>query len=252
MKFLLTCFGMLIIQTSFAQITSPKPQAPAVEIIDIPDTTPPRKNSIYTFYLGAGRNNSFRRLTSNDYPYGKALGYRADEEHLKVWSYEAGIRTKLSEHLQLDAGLSLARSGEKYKSVPTDPSNDSAYAYENRYAFVSIPIQIYGTIGDDFKLYGGGGFETGIVAAYNKELTLTDSIGNSTTTKTNTPEALAGIILSARLSGGIQWKWNKNFGLYVNYTYQFGLTSTYAKQDPYKHYIHAGGVRFGMYFNLPE
>lgn len=255
MRFLLSLAGIFTFSISFAQITGPtKTKTEATVDVDKPDTVKVvRNNSNLMFYLGAGRNNSFRVLESNDEPFGKPLGYRADEKHLKIWSFESGIRANLNKHMQFDGGLSLERFGETYTSTPVPSvSGDSTYSYNNRYSYISIPLQLYGTIGTDFKLYGGGGIQPGIVAKYNQELTIKDSLGNSTTTTTNSLEKLSGLTLNARVSAGFQWKWSQSAGMYIDYTYQFGLTSTYTTQDPYKHYIRAGSVRFGMYFIIPE
>lgn len=255
MKSILSFLGIFSFSLSFAQITGPvKPTHPVTVDSDKPDTVKAvRNNSDFMFYMGAGRNNSYRVLETNDAPFGKPLGYRADEKHLKIWAYEVGLRANLNPHMQFDGGLSLERFGETYTSVAVpEVSGDSTYSYNNHYSYIAIPLQLYGTIGTDFKLYGGGGIQPGIVAKYNQELTITDSLGNATTTKVNSLEKLSGLTLNARVSGGFQWKWSSNSGMYVDYTYQFGLTSTYTTQDAYKHYIRAGSVRFGLYFIIPE
>lgn len=239
---LFTCIGA----HAFGQITTTETRAKTDSVKAFASENPTH------YYLGAGRNNSFRVLEPNDAPYGRPLGYREDEERLKIWSYELGLRTSLNKYLQFDGGVALERFGEKYASVPQIETGDSAYAYTTRYNYISLPLQLYGTVGQDFKLYAGGGLVPGIVGAYSKEITVTDSIGNSSTETINQPEKLASFLLSARVSTGLQWKWNKYAGVYVNYTYQFGLSSTLGPQDPYKHYLRSGSVRFGLTFIIPE
>lgn len=203
-----------------------------------------------SYYLGAGRNNSFRLLQENDEPYGKPLGNRANETHLKIWSYELGIREQLNNFLQLDGGIAMERFGEQYSATGSTELGDSTFSYKSMYSYISLPIQLYGTLGDDFKLYGGAGISPGIVSSFNQEVTRIDSLGGTSTVTTNKPERLNSFLLNSRFSAGLQWKWNKNVGIYLDYTYVLGLTSTYSKQDPYKHFTRYGGVRFGLIFQL--
>lgn len=248
MKVLLTAALTLVILQASAQISTTKP---TVEI-EKPDSIIVKNASNTSLYLGAGRSTTFRKLVSNDAPYGKPLGYREDETEIKVWSFELGLRNQINSYLQFDGGLSLERFGETYTSTPQAQTGDSTYSYINHYSYVSVPLQLYGTIGTDFKLYGGLGLQPGIVGGFNREITITDSIGNATTEEINQPDQLNGFILNARFSAGLQWKWSKYAGVYVNYVYQLGLTSTFEKQDPYKHYPRSGGVRFGIYYVIPE
>jgi len=215
-----------------------------------PSTTASKSTSNTSYYLGAGRNNSFRVLQENDEPYGRPLGNRENETKLKIWSYEIGMRSQLNNYLQLDGGVAIERFGEQYSATGPTELGDSTFSYTSKYAFISLPIQLYGTLGDDFKLYGGGGISPGIVSAFNQEITRLDSLGSTKTTTSNKPEKLNSFILSARLSAGLQWKWNKNLGIYMNYTYLFGLTSTYNKQNPYEHYARYGCLRFGITFEM--
>lgn len=231
-----------------AQIVTKKTNLPKDSIVKTESSTP---SSTTSYYLGAGRNNSFRELQENDAPYGRPLGNRANETKLKVWSYEIGIRAQLNKHLQIDGGLALERFGEQYSATGSTELGDSTFSYQSKYTFISIPIQLYGTVGDDFKLYAGGGISPGIVSQFNREVTQLDSLGGTTVTTSNQPEKLNSFLLNARLSGGLQWKWNPNVGIYMNYTYILGLTSTYGKQDPFKHYARYGCLRFGITFNLP-
>ncbi len=245
--FLTSLFALALLQAS-AQITTGKPTID----IEKPDSVILKTPSSTSLYLGAGSNNSFRKLVPNDEPYGKPLGYRENETNIKIWSFELGLRNQINSYLQFDGGLSLERFGETYTSTPQAQTGDSTYSYINHYSYISIPLQLYGTIGTDFKLYGGAGLQPGIVGGFNREITITDSIGNAKTEEINQPDQLSGFILNARFSAGLQWKWSKYAGVYVNYTYQLGLTSTLEKQDPYKHYPRTGGIRFGLYFVIPE
>ncbi len=244
-----TTLVLLICTVSFAgfsQIKTVEPKEVKRDSIKVK----PSNNDKPSYYIGAGRNNSFRELMENDAPYGRPLGNRANETKLNVWSYEVGIRSQLNKYLQIDGGLALERFGEQYSATGPTELGDSTYSYQSKYTFISLPIQLYGTVGESFKLYGGGGISPGIVSRFNKEITRLDSLGGTTITETNQPEKLNSFILSARLSGGLQWKWNRNAGIYLNYTYFLGLNSTYGRQDQYKHYARYGCLRFGLIFQL--
>jgi len=204
------------------------------------------------FYFGMGRNNSFRTLETNDAPFGKPIGYRADEQHIKIWAYEAGIRKTVNKHLIVDGGIGIERFGESYASEKQAETGDSTYSYTNHYSYVTLPFQCYGYVGNDFKFFAGAGLQPGLVGKYVKTTTITDSIGNSTTTEVNKPEQLSSFLLNARMSSGIIWNWSKSMSVYVLYTYQIGLTSTYEPQQAYRHYMRAGSVRFGLSFTIPE
>lgn len=247
MKYLLTLFVIGSSISGFSQIVT-KTNIPKDSISKTKDPNGPKSTTSY--YLGTGRNNSFRLLKENDEPYGKPLGNRANETHLKIWSYELGIREQLNNYLQLDGGIALERFGEQYSATGATELGDSTFSYKSMYSFISVPIQLYGTVGDDFKLYGGAGISPGIVSSFNQEVTRIDSLGSTNTVTTNKPERLNSFLFSTRLSAGLQWKWNKNLGIYMNYTYFVGLTSTYNKQDPYKHYARYGCLRFGLMFQI--
>lgn len=234
-------FSVFVASQTFAQVTIDKPK-------------PEPKSSVGSteIYIGAGRNNAFRTLETNDAPFGKPLGYRADEQSIKIWAYEAGFRRTVNQHLIVDGGLGIERFGESYASEKQAETGDSTYSYTNHYSYVTMPIQCYGYIGEDFKLFLGAGLQPGLVGKFVKNTTITDSIGNSITTEVNKPEQLSSFLLNARMSSGITWSWSKSMSVYLLYTYQIGLTSTYEPQQAYKHYMRAGSVRFGVAFTIPE
>lgn len=239
MKYSLVIIVGLIATSCFCQIETPK-KKPA-----------PAENSTTSYYLGAGRNNSFRLLETNAEPFGKPLGNRENETKLKLWSYEVGMRSQIKKHIQLDGGVAFERFGEQYSSTGTVESGaDTSFSYKTRYSYISVPLQVYGTVGEEFKLYAGGGIVPGISYAYKQELTRVDSLGSSNTVKTNNPEKLNSFLLSARVSAGLQWQWTGKLGIYMNYTYLFGLNSTYNDQNAYKHYARYGCLRFGLTFTM--
>lgn len=239
MKYSLTLILGFITFSSLAQIETPKKK---------PTNT---TSSTTSYYLGMGRNNSFRVLESNDAPFGKPLGTRENESKLKIWSYEIGMRNQINKYFQLDGGVAFERFGEQYSSTGTvDSGADTTFSYNNRYSYISVPLQAYGTVGEEFKLYAGGGIMPGISYAYKQEQTRVDSLGGSNTVTTNSPEKLSSFLLSARVSTGLQWQWNSKLGIYMNYTYMFGLNSTYNDQNAYKHYARYGCLRFGLTFNM--
>ncbi len=234
-------FSVFLAVQGFAQVTIDKPKP------EVQSTVGQTQ-----LYIGAGRNNSFRTLETNDAPFGKPIGYRADEKAIKIWAYEAGMRKTVNKHLILDGGLGIERFGESYASEKQVETGDSTYSYTNHYSYITLPIQCYGYVGDDFKVFLGGGLQPGLVGKYVKTTTITDSVGNAITTEVNKPEQLSSFLLNARMSSGVIWTWSKSMSVYVLYTYQIGLTSTYEPQQPYRHYMRAGSVRFGLSFTIPE
>jgi hypothetical protein len=207
-------------------------------------------NSSTMFYLGAGLNHSFRNLQSNKTPFGEPLGQRANEESIDVWTFHLGYRQTLSKHCQIDAGLNFDKFGEMYRFQ--DPLSDSAFTYTNRYAFIGLPIQFNLTFGQRLVFSLGGGIQPMLATSYKTEQEITDANKNVTTNSYSSLTALNGFGCNLLISAGINYRCNKNIGVYLQPTYSHGLINTFEKQAAYKHYTRGNNFKFGLIFFLKD
>lgn len=237
-----------------AQISSGKTEDPKKEEakIETPKVkrVPTEGTDELVLFGGGAYAKTFRELKENVSPYGDPLGERINESGLGAFSFQFGMRNRINHSLSYEAGLSFDKYGEEYSYKATE--DDSAFSYTNKYAFVSIPIQLFYTYGKDFRFFIGGGIQPMLATKFTYEQTVTDSLGNQTSSKVQSTEQMAGVSLNFIASAGIQWRFSKVMSLYFVPMYAYGLTNTYSKQEPYKHYVRGLHYRFGITLHIPN
>lgn len=187
-----------------------------------------------------------RKLIENDAPFGDTLGNRSNEESLNRWSYGVGVRSRLNEHLSWEGGISLLRNGESYLYEAAD----TMYSYNTTYMYIGMPIKVTFTYGHNFRLYAGAGILPQLFIQYRQDqewLTTLDYREKNTIVTNNGYNSFA---FSLVFNAGFQFDITKNMAMFVMPEYRHQLTSSYEKQDDYKHYGRAIGVNLGLTYKL--
>lgn len=219
--------------------------AQTVEISEKSSVALPFVSSIY---FGAAPTTAFRQLDSANTVFGESLGYRADEEKFKTWSFNGGFRTPINKYLTLDIGFNFNQSGEKYSF--DDPDSDSTYSYRNRYRDFGMPIQVYASYGSTFRWFIGGGIQPHMAISLNQKVDYKQENGSPFESEQNSTEILNSLSFSAQFSAGFQWRWNKSVSVYFAPSYVFGLTNQYAKQEAFIYKRRVLEWKFGLCYNI--
>jgi len=204
----------------------------------------------FVFYLGAGRVYANRTLESNKAPFGAPLGIRADETGLKSWSYQVGVRNRVSKFVSYDAGFALDRFGESYEY--DDPNSDSTFSYTSRYSYYAMPIQVFFTYGKDLRIFAGGGIQPQLLAGYRQERKWNTTLGSAQEETLKGKDGFNGFGMGLIASAGFQWRLNKNTSLYVLPSWVWNLSSTYDDQSDYIHKSHSFNLKFGITVHLKQ
>lgn len=199
------------------------------------------------FFL-ANWSSTSRKLLENEAPFGDTLGNRANEGNLNRWSYGVGIRSRLNEYLSWEGGISLLRNGESYLYEATD----TMYSYNTTYMYIGMPIKVMFTYGGNFRLYAGAGVIPAIFVQYrqDQEWLTTLDYREKNTFKTN--NGYNSFAFSLVFNAGFQFDITQNMALFVMPEYRYQLTSSYEKQDDFKHYGRALGLNLGLTYKLKE
>ncbi len=199
-----------------------------------------------SIYFNANWSYTTRRLTENDGYFGKPLGERANETPSNNWSFGLGFRTELHKNVLLEAGLALVQNGEKYSFEDTD----TLFAYQTTYSYISIPVKVLYTYGDDIKLLAGVGITPQMFMRYKQEQNWTTSGGANESETVKSTIGFNNFVLSATLSLGVQFRMGDRWGLQVVPEYRVQLNSSNSKKDAYKHYASAIGGNIGLVFDF--
>lgn len=186
------------------------------------------------------------KLIENDAPFGDSLGNRANEDKLNRWSYGIGIRSRLNDYLSWEGGISLLRNGESYLYETAD----SMYSYNTTYMYVGMPIKVMFTYGQKFRLYAGAGILPQLFIQFrqDQEWLTTLDYREKNTVKTN--NGYNSFVFSLVFNAGFQFDITDNMALFVIPEYRHQLTSSYEKQDDYKHFGRALGLNLGLTYKL--
>lgn len=240
---MLILIGMtLLFQNGWSQIEiseETQEEEPKVVSVDM------RDNEVF---LLANWSSTNRKLIENDAPFGDTLGYRADETKLNRWSYGLGIRSRLNEYLSWEGGISLLRNGETYRFEDTD----TVYTYTTSYMYIGMPFKVLFTYGRRFRFYAGAGMIPQVFLQYRQEqgwLTSTGYGGENTVVTNN---GYNTFVLSMVFNAGLQADLTKNMAVFIMPEYRHQLTSSYEKQDDYKHFSRALGLNMGLTYKLAE
>jgi hypothetical protein len=236
-----------------AQISSgKKEEKPVVEEKkpEEPRRVPDLGLNEFCFYLGAGRVYANRTLESNKSPFGAPLGTRADETGLKTWSFQAGVRNRVSTYFSYDVGFAFDRAGESYDF--DDPESDSMFSYTSRYSYFAMPIQGLFTYGKDFRFFVGGGLQPQLIAGYRQEQEWKTTLGSSQNATVKGTEGFNEFGMGVLATCGVQWRWTKYTSIYVVPAWMWSLTSTFDDQADYIHKARTFNLKFGFVFHLKQ
>ena len=134
-----------------------------------------KENYPTRFYFESQRMLMFRSLSPNEDFLNVPLQERANEQALGLWSQQLGICMGLGKHLYLDGGVAWMQNGEAYEFK--DLLSDSTYNYQTRYRYLSMPLQLKLTFGNQIKLYGGIGLIPSLYQNYRQDIQWTNALG---------------------------------------------------------------------------
>ncbi|MEN9999894.1 MAG: hypothetical protein RI922_2884 [Bacteroidota bacterium] len=203
----------------------------------------PSGTSLYFITNWSATNRS---LTVNGDLFGDSLGERAKETGLNTWSFGLGFQNQLSKHLLWDGGISFLSNGESYSFVATD----TAYSYQTSYSYISMPVRLNYTVGNDFKFYAGAGLIPQMFMGYKQERQWTRADNSDETETIKAKNGYNSFVISAVMNVGMMVNFNNGWSLLVSPEARFQLNSSYMDQDAYIHKGRAYGVTFGLVRHL--
>lgn len=251
-KFGLVVMACLFLTSSYAQIGTGKVEEPkkdtakTVRVKRVP--TDGMDETVY--FAGMNINQSFRKLEENVAPYGDPLAYRVDEVPLLRTGFHLGMRNRFHSLVTYEVALSWDKFGETYNYQAEE--DDSSFTYTNTYSYISLPVQVYLTHGKDLRYFVGGGIQPMLAMKYAYEEKYTDSLGGQFESTIKSADRMSGLTVNLLVSAGVQWRFSKLFSLYAIPSYVYGLTSTFGKEESYKHYIRAWNFRCGLTLHIPN
>lgn len=204
----------------------------------------------FCFYVGAGRVFANRQLSENKAPYGEPLGFRADEAGLKAWSFQIGMRNRVSSFLSYDLGVAFDRMGESY--LYEAPDSDSTFSYKTRYSYFSVPAQVLFTYGKDLRFFIGGGLQPQLFAGYRQEQEWTTETQAKDDKEITSAKGLNTFALGILASAGVQFRLGNKSSLYILPSMLWNVTSTYDSQAEYIHKGVSFNLKFGLAFHIPQ
>lgn len=240
MRTLLSVAMIFWVSMSLAQIEISE------ETQEVEDVILPLDTRYTEAYFYAGWASTSRKLVENDAPFGDTLGNRVFEGKLNRWSYGVGFRSRLNNYLSWEGGISLLRNGESYLYEAAD----TMYSYNTTYMYIGMPVKVMFTYGQQFRVYAGGGILPQMFVQYRQDqewLTTLDYREKNTVTTNN---GYNSFVFSLVFNAGVQIDITKNMALYVMPEFRYQLTSSYEKQDDFKHYGRALGLNLGLTYKL--
>ena len=195
-------------------------------------------------YANWSRTN--RVLTVNEGLFADTLGERSNELGLDIWSFGVGFRSQITNHLTWQGGIALTRNGETYDFQGTD----TAFSYQTRYTYVTMPIKLFYTYGNRYKVYAGGGVIPQMFYAYrqDQQWTTTKNATDEETIKAR--NGYNSFVMSFAFNVGFQMYTKKNMSIFVEPEYRYQFINSYEKTDGLRHYGRAFGVNLGLTYTL--
>lgn len=195
-------------------------------------------------------NGSFttRKLVPNEGFFGDSLGERANETGLGTLSYGIGIRNEISEHFKWEGGISFLQNGEKYSF--NSEVNDSSYAYDYTYRYIGMPIKLYYTYGNSIQLMAGVGVLPQMFIHQRQRVQYTTAENDSFEEELKTKIGFNSFVMSTVFNLGASFKLGESWSITVLPEYRLQLSSSLAKNAPYKHYGRALGLNLGITLHL--
>ena len=243
------CFNSL----GFSQILIGEPQPDAKsenkkkDKKSVSDTLKAKKEPSGTsIYFVTNWSATNRSLSENGDLFGEPLGERANEIGLNTWSFGLGFQNEFAKHFMWDGGISFMRNGESYSFLGTD----TAYSYQTTYSYISMPVRLNYTVGNDFKFYAGAGLIPQMFMGYKQERQWTRADNSDETETIKSKNGYNSFVISAVMNIGMMVNFNNGWSLLVSPEARFQLNSSYMKQDAYIHKGRAYGVTFGLVRHL--
>lgn len=197
-------------------------------------------------YFMANWSSSNRNLTSRKDLFGKPLGIRGDEKSLGVWSGGIGFRDRVGKFFSWSAGVSFLQYGEKYKFETAD----SLYSYKRRYRNITIPVKVFFTYGEKFRVYVGGGITPQMLFNSRMDLKTKDKVNKEETTKKIERDGYNKFGLALTANVGVNYQFHERVGIYIMPEYRYQITDLFQKYQAYTQKNWAIGLDFGITVRL--
>jgi hypothetical protein len=200
------------------------------------------------YYFESQRMEMFRSLVSNDAFLPTPLGTRADEIAQKAWSHQIGICMGLSKNFYLDGAVSWMQNAEAYSFATQD--SDSTFAYQTRYRYLALPLQMKVTFGEKMKFYSGLGLVPALYQGYRQDLQWSNPLDAKYDDQIKVNNTMNSFTLSWLCSAGLEADLDNNYSLRIGLMYRSQLNNSYS---PYEDYIHKSmgwGLNFSVSKNL--
>lgn len=243
-KYLLGVFVMLISYCSYSQVELSK------------ETTKKEKKkksiesdkelSSTSVFVITNWSSTSRKLIENKGLFGDSLGERSNETSLNLWSFGIGLRTQIHEYIAWEGGINYTKNGEQYKYDETD----SMYNYQSRYSYLSMPIKVYFTYGEKWKLLAGVGIVPQMFVGYEKNEQWRDAEGNEDESSSKLKIGYNSFVFSTVFNVGVQYQISKRIGVLLMPEYKMQLSTSYLKTSSYKHFGRSLGGNVGLIINL--
>ncbi len=207
---------------------------------------PIEEKSTTSFFAISNWSNTFRRLEENDGLFGDSIGARGDETAYNRWSFGIGIRSMLSKNFMFEGGMAYMRNGEQYSFSGADTS----YTYTSQYSYISMPIKLYYTFGDKFKVLIGLGLVPQLFQGYKQNISWesTDNIEGSEEVKTK--QGFNTFVISTVANLGVEYEYSPKMSVLLIPEYKIQLNSSLDKTDSYKHFGRSIGFNIGLTYKL--
>lgn len=202
----------------------------------------------FTIFAGTSYNLNSHRLEENDNAFGKPLGTREDEKMLNMWSYQFGVRNRLTKYFSLEIGLSFDSYKSSYQGFMPNLGFDGNYTRTVK--TLSMPIQGFFTHGKRVQLLAGVGIIPFIPTKKIVETTISTSTGPSFE-RVRSMQGLNSFGVGVSLSAGVQYRFWRYSSLYLIPGYTLNLTNMYGKQEPHKEWFNGVNIRFGLAVHIP-
>lgn len=195
-------------------------------------------------YFESQRMNMYRSLVSNDAFLPTPLGERSSEMALPVWSQQLGLGLGLSQHFYLDAGVSWLQNGESYAYEATD--SDSSFAYQTKYRYLALPLQLKATFGKKWQLYTGVGLVPALYQGYRQDLQWTNALGAKYDDQIKVNNTMNSFTIAWVASTGLDLEIDDKFNLRLGLLYRSQLNNSYSPYEAYVHKSVGWGFNFGL------
>jgi hypothetical protein len=231
---------------AFGQVELSKETTKEKKAKEKKEKTEKKKDNATSVFLTANWSSTNRKLIENDGLFGKPLGEREFEKSSNAWSFELGFRNKIHKNISWEGGISLMQNAESYLFEGAD----STYSYKTKYMYIAMPVKLYYTYGESFKLLAGGGIVPQMFLGYKQDIEYTNSLDETTTEEVKLKSGYSPFVISAVVNIGTQIKLGGNWSFLFVPEYKIQLTTSNEKNSAYKHYGRSLGFNFGLILDL--